>query len=68
MMVGKIVEIGPLRAGLNQYQAIDCLWVLNDPALYGALVLDSGWPEDQHRRWPATQMRAALLPGEPHAG
>jgi AcrR family transcriptional regulator len=68
MVVGKILEIGPLRAGVSQDHAIDSLWVLNDPALYGALVLDSRWPEDHHRRWLAIQMRAALLPGDPHHG
>ena len=61
-----LLESGPLRAGVGRDQAIDSLWVLNDPALYGALVQDSGWPEDHHRRWLAAQMRAALLPGDPH--
>jgi hypothetical protein len=41
---------------------VDALWVLNDPALYGALVLDRQWSEDDHRRWLATQMHAAVLP------
>jgi AcrR family transcriptional regulator len=65
-VVEKILESGPLRAGVSRDHAIDSLWVLNDPTLYGALVLDSAWPEDHHRRWLAAQMRAALLPGDPH--
>jgi hypothetical protein len=66
MVVEKILESGPLRAGVSRDQAIDSLWVLNGPTPYGALVLDSGWPEDHHRRWLAAQMRAALLPGDPY--
>jgi hypothetical protein len=60
MVVGKILESGPLRAGVSRVQAIDSLWVLNDPALYGALVLDSGWPDDHHRPrcYPATPTAA----------
>jgi AcrR family transcriptional regulator len=62
MVVRHAAGIGPLHPGLDTEQAVDALWVLNDPALYGALVLDRQWSEDDHRRWLATQMRAAVLP------
>ncbi|GAA4801162.1 hypothetical protein GCM10023200_42480 [Actinomycetospora chlora] len=64
MVVRRARETGPLRDDLTDDHAIDALWVLNDPALYGALVHERGWPEDQHRRWLARQMQAALLPGD----
>jgi AcrR family transcriptional regulator len=63
MVVRHAAETGPLRPDLTEDPAIDSLWVLNDPALYGSLVLERGWSEDQHRRWLATQMTAALFPG-----
>jgi AcrR family transcriptional regulator len=63
MVVRRARETGPLRADLTHERAVDALWVLNDPALYGALVLARGWSEDDHRQWLATQMQAALLPG-----
>jgi AcrR family transcriptional regulator len=61
MVVRRARETGPLRPDLHPDQAVDALWVLNDPALYGALVLERGWSEADHRRWLATQMRSALL-------
>jgi AcrR family transcriptional regulator len=63
MVVDRAREAGPLRTDLADERAVDALWVLNDPALYGSLVLARGWSEDDHRQWLATQMRAALLPG-----
>lgn len=64
MVVRRAAGLGPLRPELGPARAVDALWTLNDPALYGALVLDSGWPEDDHRRWLAGQMRAAILAGD----
>lgn len=61
MVVRKAAETGPLDPRLSEERAVDALWVLNDHGLYGALVLDRGWSEDDHRRWLARQMRAALL-------
>jgi AcrR family transcriptional regulator len=64
MVVRRARERGPLRDDLTDDHAIDALWVLNDPAVYGALVRRRGWTEDQHRRWLAHQMQAALLPAD----
>jgi AcrR family transcriptional regulator len=63
MVVRRAIETGPLRAGLPVDQAIDCLWVLNDPAHYAALVLERHWPEPDYRLWLGNQMCAALLDG-----
>lgn len=65
MVLRRARETGPLRADLAEDHAVDALWVLNEPALYGSLVRDRGWSEDQFRSWLATQMRAAVLPAVP---
>ncbi len=61
---------GRLRTGLDR--ATDVLWLLNDPAHYGALVHGRGWPEAAFREWLAGAMRASLLPagrdGRPAGG
>jgi AcrR family transcriptional regulator len=62
MVVRRAREKGSLRPDLGEEEAIDALWVLNDPAIYGSLVLTRGWTEDRHRAWLAGQMRAAVLP------
>ena len=65
MVLRRARETGLLRPDLAEGHAVDALWVLNDPALYGSLVRDRGWSEDQYRRWLANQMQAALLPAAP---
>jgi hypothetical protein len=65
MVLRRARVTGPVRLDLDEDHAVDALWVLNDPALYGSLVRDREWPEDQYRRWLATQMQAALLPAAP---
>ncbi|MER7546299.1 hypothetical protein ABTW95_25155 [Spirillospora sp. NPDC127506] len=63
MVVDHLVALGPLRPGLGVERAADVLWTFNDPAHYGALVHESGWPEPEFRDWLAGVMRATLLPG-----
>jgi AcrR family transcriptional regulator len=65
MVLRRARETGPVRADLAEDHAVDALWLLNDPAVYGSLVRDRGWPEDQYQRWLATQMQAAVLPATP---
>jgi AcrR family transcriptional regulator len=65
MVLRRARETGPLRPDLTEDHAVDALWVLNAPALYGSLVRDRGWSEAQYRRWLATQMQAAVLPAAP---
>jgi AcrR family transcriptional regulator len=62
MVVRRALKTGPLRPGLDVEQAIDAVWVFNDPALHDALVRQRGWPEPVYRDWLADQMRAAILP------
>jgi AcrR family transcriptional regulator len=62
MVARRAEEVGGLRPDLTLTRAADVLWALNDPALYGGLVLDCGWSETEHRAWLAGLMGAALLP------
>lgn len=61
MVARRALETGPLRTGLDVDQAVDSLWILNDPAHYAALVLERHWPERGFQQWLDNQMRAALL-------
>lgn len=45
--------------------ATDVLCLLNDPAHYGALVLDRGWEVSAFQGWLAAAMRDALLRAHP---
>ena len=56
-----LLELGPLRSGLDERQAADILWILNDPRLYHQLVLEQSWEADAFRAWLTTTMSAQLL-------
>ena len=62
MVVEHAAALGPLAAGLDTGHATDILWVFNDPAHYGDLVLHRGWPEPGFTHWLSSQIRHALLP------
>jgi AcrR family transcriptional regulator len=61
MVVERVGSFGPLRQGSDVERAIDVLWIFNDPALYGALVLHCDWTEESFRDWLSARMRDALL-------
>jgi AcrR family transcriptional regulator len=61
MVARRVRALGPLRARLNLEAATDALWICNDPAHYGALVLDRGWSAHAFQAWLERQMRAAVL-------
>ncbi|MFF5229492.1 TetR/AcrR family transcriptional regulator [Dactylosporangium sp. NPDC000521] len=63
MVVRHVQTLGDLDPSLDTETATDVLWIYNDPAHHAALVSQRGWPEDTFRRWLATSMRRALLPG-----
>jgi AcrR family transcriptional regulator len=41
----------PLRAGMSETRAVDLLLLLAGPASYRALVIDSGWTNDEFIAW-----------------
>ena len=52
-----------LRHDLDPKVAADLVWVLNDPGLYGNLVLRRGWSPERFRAWLGETMRQLLLEG-----
>ncbi len=60
-IIRRLVERGGLRDGLDQRSAADILWVLNDPGLYGLLVIQRGWTQRRFRTWLSTAMQSQLL-------
>jgi AcrR family transcriptional regulator len=52
-----------LRPGLDEHDAADVVWVLNDPVHFHMLVLGRGWPEAKFRQWLTRALEAELLGG-----
>jgi AcrR family transcriptional regulator len=52
---------GRLRPGLDAERAADIVWVLNDPGLYGQLVLRRRWTEKRFQAWLAETLQRQLL-------
>lgn len=60
-VVSDVLHKGRLRTGLHREDAADIVWVLNDPGLYGHLVLGRGWKPARFRAWLAEMMQRELL-------
>jgi AcrR family transcriptional regulator len=58
MVVERAVERG---AAADVEQAVDSLWIFNDPAHYDALVHRRGWADAAFTSWLAARMRDAVL-------
>lgn len=54
-----------LKAALTARQAADVVWNLASERTFLALDRHRGWTADEHERWVAEQLEAALLPGQP---
>lgn len=50
-----------LRAGLDEGDAADVVWVLNDPVHFHMLVFGRGWPEEKFQEWLTRALVAELL-------
>jgi AcrR family transcriptional regulator len=50
-----------LRAGLDDSEAADVVWVLNDPVHFHMLVLGCGWTDENFAEWLARALGAELL-------
>ncbi len=50
-VIGSVLSVGSLRAGLTKDEAIDVLCAFNSPALFNQLVRRSGWTIDRYRTW-----------------
>ena len=62
IVAGQLAALGALRDDLDLDTATDILWLLKDPALYTALVVDRGWPAERYEAWLAHAMQLSLLP------
>jgi len=60
-VIDSISAVGELRPGLTRERAIDILWLLNGPAVYGQLVRAAGWTPADYQSWLADTFRAQLL-------
>jgi AcrR family transcriptional regulator len=59
MILDRALAVGGLR--LERQQAVDAVWLLNDPRHHLELVSRRGWAEPTFRAWLAGQLRAAVL-------
>ena len=63
MVVDQLRKLGPLDGLPGHKQAVDALWLLNDPAHYDTLVRQCRWQEADFTAWLAARMQDALLEG-----
>ena len=68
MVLEHVCRVGDLRPGLEIEQAVDVLWLWNDPAHRAALVDERGWSPDDFRDWLSGRMRESLLAAGPATG
>ena len=59
--IDRVVELGGLREGLDQRDALDGAWTLTGPDVYEALVLQRAWPSDRYEAWLVATLSATLL-------
>jgi AcrR family transcriptional regulator len=62
IFVHQMAANGPLREGLQTYQAADTVWAITSPELFTLLTVDRGWSREQYRDWLTTSLIRLLLP------
>jgi AcrR family transcriptional regulator len=60
-VVESVRSVGALRPGLEPERAVDVLWLLNSPAVFGQLVRQAGWSQQEYESWLADAMVRELL-------
>lgn len=60
-VVDSVRSVGKLRPGLTRQRAIDVLWLLNSPVVFGHFVRRAGWSPDHYQAWLANAMVHELL-------
>jgi AcrR family transcriptional regulator len=58
--VRHLAENGGLRSGLSVSDAVDIVWVHNDPILFYRLVRQRGWSAKRYERWLYRTIRLQL--------
>ena len=64
MVVRRLVELGPLREGVDETEARDVIWSLNSVEVWQLLVGQRGWSGERYADWLGRTAAEALLP--PH--
>ena len=59
--VGRLGELGALRAGVDVTRASDIAWTVLSVETYEALVIVRGWTPDEYEAWVLDTLRASLL-------
>jgi AcrR family transcriptional regulator len=60
-IVADVKARAPLRAGLDEDEAADVVWVLNDPVHFHMLVHGRGWSAKKFETWLARALESELL-------
>jgi AcrR family transcriptional regulator len=63
IVVTRLRGLGPVRGWPGDQQAVDIVFLFNDPAHYDTLVMQCGWPEPDFTAWLTVQMQQALIDG-----
>lgn len=66
-LVDALIERGPLRAELDHGAAVDCVWLLMDPAVFVRATRHRGWTTEAYQAWVARSIRRLLLPDQPRS-
>ena len=56
-----IVELLPLREGLDVEEAADVMWTINHPSVWQLLVGERGWTPERYERWLGDTLITLLL-------
>ena len=60
-IVADVKQRARLRPGLDENEAADVVWVLNDPVHFHMLVVERGWTEEKFKDWLTRALEAELL-------
>ena len=61
-VVRRLVELGPLREGVDEAEARDVIWSLNSVEVWQLLVRRRGWSGERYVTWLGRTAAEALLP------
>jgi len=61
-LVEGVLQRRTLRAGIGRGEAIDIVWTLMDPVIFGRLAEDRHWSQDQFQRFFTDAVIRLLLP------
>jgi len=61
-IVADVKARAKFRAGLDEHEAADIVWLLNDPVHFHMLVIGRGWSKAKFQAWLTRALVAELLP------